>query len=182
MNEATLRLFVAIYPPAADARAMLRALHHLRLPSHRQTPVEQLHLTLQFIGEVERRDLPAIIESVERSASGLEVFSLRPERLITLPERGRPRLVAARTDAPPTLLELQRRLATRLARHPRERAGSRFTPHFTLCRFTHSANPCPIDEALTLPSFRIEQVHLVKSVLMPEGAEHSPVHQVELPG
>jgi 2'-5' RNA ligase len=182
MNDATLRLFVAIYPPAADARAMLRAVRKLNPPPHRETPVEQLHLTLQFIGEVERRDLSAIIESVERSASGLEVFSLRPERLITLPERGRPRLIAARTDAPPALLELQRRLATRLARHPRDRAGDRFTPHFTLCRFTHSANPTPVDEPLMLSAFRIERIHLMKSVLMPEGAEHSPVHHVDLPG
>lgn len=182
MNEPTLRLFVAVYPPAADAQAMLRAMRKLHPPAHRETPVEQVHLTLQFIGEVERRALPAIIESVERSASGLGAFSLRPERLITLPERGRPRLIAARTDSPAALLELQRRLATRLARHPRDRAGDRFTPHLTLCRFSHSAHPSPIDEALSLPAFGVEQVHLVRSVLLPEGAEHAPVHQVDLSG
>jgi 2'-5' RNA ligase len=182
MSETTLRLFVAVYPPAADAHAMLRAMRRLRPPPHRETPVEQVHLTLQFIGEVERRDLGDVIESVERSASGLEPFALRPERLITLPERGRPRLIAARTDTPSSLLELQRRLATRLARNARARAGDRFMPHFTLCRFTHGADPEPLEEVLRLRAFRVEAVHLVRSVLMPEGAEHAPVHQVPLLG
>ncbi|MBM4108827.1 MAG: RNA 2',3'-cyclic phosphodiesterase [Phycisphaerae bacterium] len=182
MTDAVVRLFVAIYPPASEAEAMLRAMRKLHAAPHRETPVTQVHMTLQFVGEIDRSEQAGVIESVERSVAGLAAFSLTPERLITLPKRGRPRLIAARTDAPGTLLEIQRRLATRLARNPRDRAGDRFTPHFTLCRFTHAARPDPADAPIRLPPFRVEQVYLMRSVLLPEGAEHAPVHQAPLLG
>lgn len=182
MTDAVVRLFVAIYPPASDAEAMLRAMRRLHPAPHRETPVAQVHMTLQFVGEIDRGEQGAVIESVERSVAGLPAFALSPERLVTLPKRGRPRLIAAKTDAPGTLLEIQRRLATRLARNPRDRAGDRFTPHFTLCRFTHAASPDPADAPIGLASFRVEQVYLMRSVLRPDGAEHAPVHRVPLTG
>src|SRR5688572_27304408 len=133
--SSNLRLFVGIYPPREVAEAMLNAMAELKLPAHRPTLCEQVHLTLQFIGDTPARELDATIESVERGAAGLSAFELSAERLIQLPERGPARLVAAQTDAPPTLVELHRRLAMRLARNVRDRNEERFRPHLTLCRF-----------------------------------------------
>lgn len=182
-SHATLRLFVSIAAPEDAGRGLLRALRKLDLPPvarHRETPVHQVHMTLQFIGDTPERDLPAVQESVERSASGLLAFDLRPQRLITLPERGWPRLVAARTDAPPSLLELQRRLATRLAHKPRRKSGDRFLPHLTLCRFTGGARAPRVDEPIELPPFRVAHVLLMRSILRPEGAVHVEVTSTAL--
>jgi 2'-5' RNA ligase len=180
MAGADLRLFVAAYPPVATARAALAAIGRLDLAPHRPTPLEQIHLTLCFIGDIPARDLDAVRESVERSAAGLPAFTLTPRRLITLPHRGRPRLVALETDTQPTLLELVRRLAKRLARRVREEPTDRFLPHLTLCRFTHSADPRPLDEPVDLPAFTIERIALMRSVLLPAGAEHRTVMQTPL--
>lgn len=182
-SHATLRLFVSIAAPEDAGRDLLRALRKLDLPPvarHRETPVHQVHMTLQFIGDTPERDLPAVQESVQRSASGIEPFALRPIRLITLPERGWPRLVAAETDAPPGLLELQRRLVTRLARKPRRKSGDRFLPHLTLCRFTGGARAPRIDESLDLPPFRVQHALLMRSILKPEGAVHLEVARAPL--
>src|SRR5687768_18549446 len=103
---ANLRLFVAAYPPRDIAQAMLDAMRALKLPSHRATVCEQLHMTLQFIGDTPARDLETTIESVERAAAGLSAFELAVRSLIQLPQRGPARLIAAETDAPATLLEL----------------------------------------------------------------------------
>ena len=46
-----LRLFVALYPPLALAREMVARAAGMDLPRNRVTPAEQVHLTLQFIGE-----------------------------------------------------------------------------------------------------------------------------------
>lgn len=178
-GESTLRLFVAVYPPLEMAGTLLEAVERLSLPAHRPAPPEQVHLTLQFIGDTPGRDVERVVESVGRAVSGLPGFSLGPRRLISLPERGRPRLIAAETDAPGTLLELRHRLATRLARNARERAGDRFRPHLTLCRFSTGDAP-RIDQPVSVGVFEVGAVLLMRSVLLPGGAVHREVVRVPL--
>lgn len=177
---ANLRLFVAAYPPAESARAMLSALEPLALPPHRVTLLEQLHLTLQFIGDTPQTQMDATIESVQRAAAGLKAFQLTPRRLITLPERGPTRLVAVETDAPATLLELQRRLAMRLARNVREKPGDRYRPHLTLCRFRSPTRGVKIDQEFALEPFPIDRIRLMCSTLSSNGAQHVEVMAWEL--
>jgi len=54
--------------------------------------------------------------------SGLPSATVEVQELMSLPERGRARLVAAELTPHPTLLELHRRLALRLAKNARARA------------------------------------------------------------
>lgn len=180
-----LRLFVALYPPEESRRQLLRALRKLDPPPDarsRVCPLEQVHMTLQFIGDRDERDLPDVVESVERSAAGLPPFHLKPQRLVTFPDRGTPRLIAIETDSPPTLLEIHRRLVQRLARPTRSGRAreDRFRPHLTLLRFTGSARPVPADAPVTLDPFLVSEIVLMRSVLKPTGAEHSVVAQVPL--
>jgi 2'-5' RNA ligase len=174
--EARLRLFVAVYPPVEVAARLLELLGRVELARHRVTPVEQVHLTVQFVGPTPVRDLDEVKESVARSVSGIATFELRVVRLMSVPPRGRVRLVAAELDQPWGLMEIQRRLATRLARHVRERAGDRFLPHMTLCRFDREGASRDVDVAVEeeLP-FGVREVRLMKSVLKPQGAEHGLV-------
>lgn len=180
--SSSLRLFVAIYPgPEAAARMLMGGEHALPADAHRRAVAPaQVHMTVQFIGDTEERELPAVCESVRRSAAGVGAFSLEVVRLATLPERGRPRLLAAITNSPPPLLELHRRLASRLARHPRARPGDRFLPHLTLCRFTGRAPR--VDAPWNSRAFDVRAVRLMASVLRSTGAEHTEVLAVALEG
>lgn len=180
--QSNLRLFVGLYPPAEPAEQMLLALRDLDLPPHRLTPAGQVHMTLQFIGDTPAKDLETTIESVDRARAGLPAFQLEPLRLIALPKRGRARLVAAETDGPPTLLELHRRLATRLATNVREKPGDRFLPHLTLCRFRAPSRIGPLEEPLAVPAFPVVEVRLMRSTLHPEGAKHHEVAVFTLQG
>jgi 2'-5' RNA ligase len=159
---------------------MLAALRERHLPDHRPTPEDQVHLTLCFIGDTPRRDVDEVRESVARSAAGLPAFDLAPRRLITLPDRARPRLVAVETDAPPTILELVRRLTTRLAKRVREKPTDRYLPHLTLCRFSHTSHPTQLSHDIALPPFAIREIVLVQSKLTPAGAVHAPVESFRL--
>ena len=179
-HDPTMRLFVGVYPPESVRGAMLAALRRFDLPPHRPVPPEHVHLTLQFIADRDPGEIPAITESVNRSASGIDAFTLTPERLITLPQRGRPRLIAVETNAPPGLLELQRRLASRLARTPRARPGDRFRPHLTICRFQREARARRIDDHIDLPAFDVSLIHVMRSVLSPRGAKHTEIAAVRL--
>jgi 2'-5' RNA ligase len=191
-----LRLFVGIYPPRISAapldltppprgkgdhaKALLETLKGLTLPPHRTTPIEQLHLTLHFIGDVRTRDLDRTRESVARSAAGLEPFSLLPLKLISLPPRGRARLIAIETDRPAPLLELQHRLVSRLARKVRSRPGDRFLPHLTLCRFSSPVNLQRIEHSLEMNAFEVRDLRLMRSTLSHEGAVHHELERIEL--
>lgn len=176
----SLRLFVAAYPPAELARAWRQRVAALDLPDHRLTPEDQVHLTVHFVGDIEPRDLDATAESAARAASGIRAFELTVLRLIRLPERGHARLIAVETDAPPHLLELQSRLARRMARAARRRPSDRFLPHFTVCRFRRPTPLEALDAELASDRFAVTHVHLMKSVLRPQGAQHTTLAEIPL--
>ncbi len=186
----TLRLFTGIYPPEAVVRQALAPFESLDLPPHRLTKRDQVHLTLLFIGELElkpARALEEIVESVQRATAGIGSFTLQPQRLIALPERGPARLVALTTDLPGELVELHDRLARRLAKRVRLRPSDRFLPHLTLCRFrTPTVRPGlreSLEEVrLEAGAFEVCEVRLMKSVLLPGGAVHEPVAAGRLEG
>lgn len=181
MSESRLRLFAAIYPPPSAVGRLLEHLRSASTPEHRETPPEQVHLTIQFIGDRSSHELDDVKESVRRSAAGLPAFRLLPLHLRTLPSRGPARLIACETDVPPALLELHRRLSHRLARNPRDRDDERFLPHLTLCRFT-SPRPFRLELAVDGPEFPVTEVMLVRSVLKPQGAIHAEVLRIPLDG
>ncbi len=181
----SLRLFVAVYPPPDVAAALLEALACLPLPPHRLTRREQVHLTVQFIGETARRDLRAAVESVERACAGLPAFALTAGALITIPDHpatAPPRLVAARTDSPPTLLELHRRLVQRFARPRRSNKPERFVPHLTLCRFPEGTPSTgrPWGGPLAVPRFEVGDVRLMESRLTLAGGVYNELACVPL--
>jgi len=144
-------------------------------------------MTLAFIGDTRAKDVRDVRESVERSCSGLSPFSLTVLRLATIPtpqDGGPPRLVAAVTDAPPTLLEIQRRLAQRLTKPKRNGRRSRFLPHLTLARYRHGETSEAIDLAPAGEPvrWRVDSCVLFSSTLRAEGSVYAPVHRVELAG
>jgi 2'-5' RNA ligase len=184
----SLRLFVAAYPPPELVERWRERLEELELPPHRLTALEQVHLTLQFLGDTPEHELESVVESVSRACSGLAASHLHATRLIALPRRGPARLVAVETDAPPSLVELQRRLARRFAEKPRERGRSRYLPHITLCRFRAPGRLKLDREALSLGQadatapFPLREVKLVRSVLGSAGAQHFEVACSSLDG
>ncbi len=178
--QKNLRLFIAAYPPIEKSNKLLCGLSILQLPEYRAVKAEQIHLTLQFIGDVPTKILDETIESVERSAAGLRAFDLTVKGLITLPARGPSRLIAAETDCPATLKELRSRLVTRLARSPRQKASDRFLPHLTLCRFRNPDKDVSMNSPLDVPAFAVEQIALMRSTLSNEGAKHHEVAAIKL--
>lgn len=184
----SLRLFVAITPPADLSEALLQTLASsgLVLPPHRLIPPEDQHLTLAFIGETRQKDLRSVVESVDRACVGFSAFALVPEAFITIPtpaDGGPPRLVAARTNAPSPLIEMQRRLAMRLTTPKRNGHRARFLPHLTLARYAHGQTSDPIDVALTpaiLPPWAVGRIMLYSSVLRADHAVYEAVHEARL--
>jgi RNA 2',3'-cyclic 3'-phosphodiesterase len=185
-SEATSAAAATTEPSETARRADARP--GLPIPRYRPTPEDQVHLTVQFIGDTDARQLPEVRESVERSASGIARFTLTPLRTVTLPRQGPARLIACETDLPANLAELHRRLAHRLARNLKERTRESFLPHLTLARFASPAGGVRIDEAIEAPggaddatgAFLIDHVSLMSSQLRPDGAIHREMARFDL--
>lgn len=182
MGVQTSRLFIGMYPPLEAVGAMLASVETLAgdagadLPAFRATPPEQVHLTVHFVGPVRAGEVSSIVESLERAALGIGAFELTPTKLIALPPR-EPRLLAVETTLPSALAELHRRLVRRLASKP---SGRAYLPHITVCRFQAERPRGWVARELAIPGFLVADVCLMRSVLMPEGAEHRLVRRVGL--
>lgn len=182
-DQTRLRLFVAAYPAPATARQMLASLdciEGLEEASIRRVAADRVHLTLQFIGSVPRRELDAVATSIEAACRGIHPFELQPTHLRSLPAARSPRLIAVETDAPPQLIELRNRLVRRLAASPRERPSDRYLPHLTLCRFASDAAPTRLETPIVLPSFPVRRACLMQSRLHRGGAAHEALRIFEL--
>lgn len=177
-----LRLFVAIMPPAQAAAALAEAAARICPAGHKVVHQGNIHLTAQFIGDTDERQLRATRESVERAAAGIGPFSLAPKELRTLPEDPRvpARLLAAMTDEPSPLSELHRRLAARLARRKPDKFP-RFVPHLTLVRFDPARGAMPhVAVPLENPPFQVQSISLMQSRLHAAGAEYTELARCEL--
>lgn len=147
----TLRLFLALDLPG-DLRSAL-AVQQFLLPLPRREPVENLHLTLVFLGEVPEpvaEDLHEALNDFRAPAFTLTVEGFG------LFGGDRPRLVHAMVHPDPALMALQSRLAQLARRAGAEPEARRFLPHITLGRFPpqRGAEALRIESAVAQASLR----------------------------
>lgn len=178
----THRLFVALRPPRPVREILLAAMHGIA--GARWQNDEQLHLTLRFIGEVDRHraeDIAAALGALHAPAvtariAGVDLFE----------RQGRPHMIWAGVEPHEPLAALHRKVDQRLARvgvAPETRA---FTPHITLARLNRASGPVASFLAqggdLASPAFEFGYVTLYESELGHGGSRYHPVVRYPLEG
>ena len=170
---AMLRLFVAISLPGPVRASLLAAMGGIG--GARWQTDEQLHLTLRFIGEVDRhaaRDVDAALAAVHHPR-----FEIAVRGVGTFDRRGRPGIVWAGVAPQEPLRALHNKVDQALTRAgiaPDRRA---FAPHITLARLKPGAGSVRdmLEQAtpLATPPFAVESFALFESRLAPDGAVYS---------
>jgi 2'-5' RNA ligase len=135
------RLFIAIRPPEEVRDRLVDAMEGIE--GARWIDEENLHLTLRFVGEVERpvaNDLAAALERIawprfELRIDGLGHFS-RPGRF-----GGQATALWARVPASAPLEGLRQKIEAACEAAGLGRETRRFTPHVTLARLNRSSGP-----------------------------------------
>lgn len=173
------RLFVALIPPA-PVRTELAALA-APLPGVRWTPVDNLHLTLRFIGETDKVKQ----ERFAQALAGLRVepFILPVGDVGLFPTRGPAKVLWAGVGHGHTrLYQLRKQVDEALLTVEPGLAVPGFHPHFTVGRIGENydaktlANFLARNAAFEAPPFRVADVHLMASELT---AGRPPVYRVE---
>lgn len=165
------RLFVAFTPPEDVRRAAARLCRDMR--GARPVPLDQMHLTLRFLGDVPDEEAALIAEGLETVRA--DRFEIRLEGVGSF---GRPPRVLWAGVAPKEpvvrLHEAVEAALEGLAPEPEDRA---FSPHFTLARLKN-APPVQVraflaeNAAFVTEPFEVCELVLYSSVLSPQGATH----------
>ena len=131
------RLFIAIRPREAVRDLLLDAMEGIE--GARWVDEENLHLTLRFVGEIERpaaNDLAAALAAI----SG-EAVPLRIDRVGHFSRKGEATALWAKVPPTPELEALRQKVERACEVAGLGRETRRFTPHITLARLGRSSGP-----------------------------------------
>lgn len=174
------RLFVALRPPR-PIRDLLRAAMH-GISAARWQDDDQLHLTLRFIGEVDRHraeDIAAALGALHAPA-----ITARIAGVGLFDRRGAPHMIWAGVEPLAKLAALQRKIDQLLARVGVEAETRAFMPHVTLARLNRSAGPVApflaLHSDLASAPFVFDHVILYESEMGHGGSRYHPVARYPL--
>ncbi len=156
----------------------------------RWTPPHHIHLTLVFLGNWKRSQVPHLKQGVEEALLGIPPFTLEVEAAGVFPNWRRPRVIWLGVGGE---IDVLRRLQAAVARamvqagwEPEKRP---YSPHLTIGRVRKGlddntlARIGDVVRRLKVDPFgrhRVHQVILFRSDLRPSGAVYTPVAEVKL--
>ena len=174
------RLFVAIRPPEPIRDLLIDAMDES--PALGWVADERLHLTLRFIGEVERPVANDIADSLGKIR--FPAFDLRVSGLSRFERRNGGALWAAVEPRKPVaeLAARVERACVRVGLEPERRA---FHPHITLARWNRASAGAAAEferrrSALSSPPFAVDRFILFESHLSRHGAHYEEVADYRL--
>lgn len=193
-SPSTVRAFVAINLSTPLLKSVsdltTRFKSHLADPSIRWNPTHQIHLTLQFLGNVPSHVIPDLMGTLSQACTAVSPLSLTAQGLGVFPNLDRPRVlwmgVGGDSD---NLLRLHQAIA-RICQPWIFDANQDFKPHLTLARFTESSRALSEQLGLlleelgshTVGTWVAQEVTLMESELTRQGAEHSVLGRWKLRG
>lgn len=188
-----LRTFIAIELPQHTRGAIDQQTAHLRQALGkdliRWVPLENMHLTLKFLGEVTTSHLSFLKQMLAQVADSHTQFDLQIGGLGSYPSSRNPRILWIGLHAPMDLTSLQKNIeagASRLGYEQEERA---FSPHLTIGRVRQNANLSDLPKIRAvldktqlgnIAIARVDSIHLFKSDLNPGGSVYTKLFSAPL--
>jgi 2'-5' RNA ligase len=192
VSASSLRVFCAVELPeevreqAADHAARLRE----RFGEARASwpRAENLHLTLKFLGEIERGRIEALTRAAARAAARSEAFRLTVAGAGAFPPRGPARVLwLGVADASGGLARLHGHLEDECAHEGFTREARPFHPHLTLARLRAPQGARELarlheEMGFAALAFNVTELVLMRSELGPGGSRYTPLSRHELQG
>lgn len=184
-----MRLFVAVSPSAEVLGRIEQSLHSLRLraPSAKWVKVDNMHLTLAFLGERDAADVPKLSEALSGAASKHAPFELCFRGGGGFGRPSRPRILWAGCEGDTAALAaLQKDVEAALVPLGYVAEQREYNAHLTLARAKEQGGDFKLAgciEVLEKADFgvtRVEEVTLYESRLSPGGARYEALHRAPL--
>jgi 2'-5' RNA ligase len=170
------RLFIAVDLPGTMKKNLERMF--FGIPGARWVALDQLHLTVRFIGEVDGAlflDIKNTLEEVSISP-----FDIQLKGVGHFPPRGAPRVIWVGLEKSEPMQLLRKKIDGALLKIGLEPEGRKFSPHITLARLKNTplqkvADFLSANGLFSQEPFQIDDFKLYSSTLTPKGA----IHKVE---
>lgn len=185
------RAFLALDLDEPLRNALIQAAQSLAGCGAKLRPVglDNLHVTLQFLGDVADDLLAQALPLAAEAAAGVEPFDFHVTGLASMPPRGQLRMVWANvTDPTGRMQQLQERLASALGGLGLRQEERSFHPHITLVRIKFADNPARLRQAVEpfaqkdFGAQYAEQLTAYSSTLTPTGPVYAPLARAPLGG
>lgn len=184
-----LRCFLAVDPADDVRRAILAERRALEAAGGdvRWTRPEGLHVTLQFLGDVDADRVAAVAEAAAAAVAGEAPFVMRARGVGGFPSLERPRVLWVGVEAP-ALARLAAALGAALAQLGFVADAAPFRPHLTFGRVRSMRGWPGLRDALrplaarAFGDTRVERIGLYRSRLQPGGAEYGMLAGMALAG
>ncbi len=187
-----MRLFIAIEIPYKILKGLEEVKNYLSGPNLRirWVRLENIHLTLKFLGEVDEAMVKDIDMAMERLGESHVPFELAVRGMGCFPQVKRPRIVWAgiETDVDGVLSSIHQGLETGLEDFGFIREKRAFHPHLTLGRIKAVYDTDKWSRRLGLlkdksfGSFIADRLCLFQSILERSGAVYTKLKEVRLAG
>ena len=185
--EKRLRCFIAIPLPKPLQQQICRLQQELQqaVPQLKPVAVNNLHLTLHFLGEQTQDQLAKIASAMLSIGQNKNIFNVCLADLDCFPNRQQAKILYLELSTTTGLTTLHAQLAAKLAGLNIAPDPRPWRPHITIARFGHAV---PMSSPLCLflshwsGKLSINKMILFQSQLTGSGAIHTPITTVEFAG
>ncbi len=149
-------------------------------------PYENIHLTLKFLGDVKDDLLPEIEQRISGVCRLHEPFSITVRGTGAFPNEKKPNVLWIGVDKSDRLKEIYLGIDNSMSEVGFEKESRKLSPHLTIGRVKNNKNIALVIKGLNEFKDRlfgvaeITEVHLMKSVLHPSGAQYSRISSFKL--
>ena len=187
-----LRVFIAVEIPLPIRQTIFSQTESLRAALGqlvRWVPIENMHLTLKFIGDVSPANVELLSQMLIAETTTCPPFSMQLGGLGSFPTPRRARVIWIGIQAPAALDSLQRGIEFAAARLGYEPETRPFSPHLTIGRVRQQVSASDQQQVRAalertqvgdLGAAEISAVHLFKSDLKPTGSIYTRLFSAPL--
>jgi 2'-5' RNA ligase len=190
-----LRLFFAVQTPPQLVEELQQVQNDLvkKLEGLKPTPnfkrenLANSHCTIRFLGDVEEDQVDRLVEKVGEIIETAKIppFEMSLTECGSFSHRGKTRVIWVGLEPVTVLQHLQERTDSGvLGAALKLKQENEFHPHLTLIRFRETYRPPPdfTFPAVASASGNVNELLLVSSKTLPQGAQHEVIHRFPLSG
>lgn len=181
-----MRVFIS-FPVSEKVKRTIKNAQQ-KIEKHNMEPTikwqnpEKMHVTVKFIGEVEKGDIEELKKIMQKSVKGIESFEYALNNLDAFPDLNQPRILISKlSEKRIEAFMLERNLSGYLKKYGFEIDKKKWVPHITLGRVKEGSKNLEIPN-IDFPdlSWEVDRLDLVESKLTQEGSEYTKLFSVSL--
>jgi 2'-5' RNA ligase len=175
------RIFVAINLPDEIKRELLSYERRWKNLHIKWTNFYNLHITLEFLGEVNRYGLNKILQAIEKTALEVKPFDIKLDKIVLGPDSAQAKMFWVTVCVDDNIIKLKSLINENLKFYNFDLEEREFKPHITLARARgNQLKGKQTNIILKNMKFKTESIEVMQSQLHPGGAKYKVVESFEL--